>query len=113
MKEVFFLFFCFLVVLSAMIGCGILVTKFVTPSLIAHYRSSVEKASLSLSETEELLSDIRSNSNDREIMDCVRLHIQGKEEILHGDMLDFYDCKKRVLQERLKRAISEIPNAKN
>lgn len=74
---------------------------------------SSDKASLSLSETEELFSDIRNNSNDREIMDCARLHIQEKEEILLGDMWDFYDCKKRVLQDRLKRAISESPDAKN
>ena len=81
--------------------------------IIVGVKLSSGYASLSLSETEELFSDIRNNSNDREIMNCARLHIQGKEEILHGDMLDFYDCKKRVLQERLKRAISEIPNAKN
>ena len=74
---------------------------------------SSDKASLSLTETEELFSDIRNNSNDREIMDCARLHIQEKEEILLGDMWDFYDCKKRVLQDRLKRAISESPDAKN
>ncbi|WP_297226730.1 hypothetical protein [uncultured Desulfovibrio sp.] len=66
-----------------------------------------------LSETEELLSDIRNNSNDREIMDCARLHLKGKEEIFKDDARNFYDCKKRVLQDRLKRAIPEIPDAKN
>lgn len=74
---------------------------------------SLDEAPTSLSETEKLLSDIRNNSNDREIMDCARLHIQGEEEISNDDARNFYDCKKRVLQERLKRAISESPNAKN
>lgn len=72
-----------------------------------------DRMPLSISRTEELFSDIRSNSNDRDIMDCARLHIKGKEEILLGDMWDFYDCKNRVLQERLKRAIPESPDAKN
>lgn len=70
-------------------------------------------ASLSLSETEELFSDIRNNSNDREIMNCARLHIQGKEEIFIDDARNFYDCTKRVLQDRLKRAIPASPGAKN
>lgn len=74
---------------------------------------SSDETPLSLSETEELLSDIRNNSNDREIMDCTRLHLKGKEEIFKDDARNFYDCKKRVLQERLKRAISEVPNTKN
>ena len=68
---------------------------------------------LSISRTEELFSDIKSNSNDREIMDCARLHLKGKEEIFKDDARNFYDCKKRVLQDRLKRAIPEIPDAKN
>lgn len=72
-----------------------------------------DRMSLSISRTEELFSDIRSNSNDRDIMDCARLHIKGKEEILLGDMWDFYDCKKRVLQNRLKRAIPASLDAKN
>ena len=72
-----------------------------------------DRMSLSISRTEELFSDIRSNSNDRDIMDCARLHIKGKEEILLGDMWDFYDCKKRVLQNRLKWAIPASLDAKN
>ena len=72
-----------------------------------------DRMPLSISRTEELFSDIKSNSNDREIMNCARLHIQEKEEILLGDMWDFYDCKRRVLQDRLKRVISESPNTKN
>ena len=72
-----------------------------------------DRMPLSLSRTEELFSDIKINSNDREIMDCARLHIQGKEEILLGDMWDFYDCKNLVLQDRLKRAIPASPDAKN
>lgn len=74
---------------------------------------SLDETPISLSETEELLSDIRNNSNDREIMDCARLHLQAKEEIFKDDTRNFYDCKKRVLQERLKRSISESPDAKN
>ncbi len=68
---------------------------------------------VSLSETEELLSDIRRNSNDREIMDCARLHLQGKEEIFKDDARSFYVCKNLVLQDRLKRAIPASPDAKN
>lgn len=74
---------------------------------------SLDETPISLSETEELLSDIRNNSNDREIMDCARLHIQGKEEIFRDDARIFYDCMKRVLQDRLKRAIPASPDAKN
>ena len=92
---------------------GLLIVGALLLAIIVFCIHTPGKAPISLSETEKLLSDIRNNSNDREIMNCARLHIQEEEEILLGDMWDFYDCKKRVLQDRLKRAISESPDAKN
>lgn len=97
----------------AMSAFLVVILIFVVIFFIGEMFFNSDRMPLSLSRTEKLLSDIRNNSNDRDIMDCARLHIQGKEEILLGDMWDFYDCKNLVLQDRLKRAIPASPDAKN
>ena len=97
----------------AMSALLVVIFIFVVIFFIGEMFFNPDRMPLSISRTEELFSDIRSNSNDRDIMDCARLHIKGKKEILLGDMWDFYDCKNLVLQDRLKRAIPASPDAKN